>query len=121
MWIASLGGRRSRSYGRCCAVGHGLAHVSSPSPSVCRSEFAERMHRHAQQLGAVLKAADFSFSVRPSAVANRQLDDLEILLGRAEQQIEVPEGVEVAEEAAIAGNLLVIPPKKNLRPTERIF
>jgi len=79
------------------------------------------MHRHAQQLGAVLKAADFSFSVRPSAVANRQLDDLEILLGRAEQQIEVPEGVEVAEEAAIAGNLLVIPPKKNLRATERIL
>src|SRR5262249_10062643 len=89
--------------------------------SVCRAEFAERVHCHSQQLGPVSKAANFGFSVRPSAVADRQLDDLEILLGRAKQQIEVPEGVEVAEETAALGNLLVIPSKENLRATERVF
>ena len=54
------------------------------------------------------KAGDLRLAVGARAVADRQFDDLEVELGGAEEQVEVAEGIEVAEEGAVGGDALVV-------------
>ena len=42
------------------------------------------------------------------AVADRQVDDLQVQLGGAEEQVEVAERIEVAEVGAVGGDALVV-------------
>ena len=71
---------------------------------------------HAQQQPAVPAAADVRVAVGPRAVAHRHVDDLQVQPGRAEEQVEVAEGVEVAEVRAAGGDPLVVPPEQAFVP-----
>ena len=59
--------------------------------------------------------------VGPLPVTNGDLDNLQILLGSAEQQIEVPEGIEVTKIGSTFGDALVVAPLQDLRAAERVF
>src|SRR2546422_9730126 len=63
---------------------------------------------------------DFGFSVGAIPVADRQFHDLQILLGGAEQEIEVAKWSEVAEVRSTGLDLLVVPLEQRLRPTEGV-
>ena len=52
---------------------------------------------HLEQEPAVLEAADLGVAVGAGAVAHRQIDDLQVQPGSAEQQVEVAERVEIAD------------------------
>ena len=51
---------------------------------------------------------------------DRRLDDLEVLLGRAEDQVEIAERIEVAEIAALRAPTLVVLPQQHLGAAQRV-
>ena len=59
--------------------------------------------------------------VGPLPVTNGELDNLQILLRSAEQQIEVSEGIEVTKIGPTLGNAFVVAAMQHLRTAERIF
>ena len=63
---------------------------------------------HLQQQPAMAEPANVGCPVGPLPVTNGDLDNLQILLRRAEQQIEVPEGIEVAKIGPTLGNAFVV-------------
>ena len=70
---------------------------------------------------AVPEAADLGLAVGARAIADRQLDDLQVLLGGAEEQVEVAERIEVAEEAAVGGDALVVAAEEHLGAAQRVL
>src|SRR5688572_14859571 len=95
--------------------------TKSAASSICAPKFAERVPGHRRQLRPVLEAADLGLAVGARAVAHRQLDDLQVLFGRAENQVEVAERIEVAEEAARARDLFVVATEQHLGAAQRVL
>src|SRR5262249_42744168 len=89
--------------------------------SIRAPELLERVPGHGRQLRAVLETADLGLAVGARAVAHRQLHDFQILLGGPEDQIEIPERIEVAEEAARARDLFVVAPEQHLGSAQRVL
>ncbi len=69
----------------------------------------------------MLPALDVGLSVGARSIADGKIDDLAIQAGRSEEQIEIAEGVEVAEVGAVGGDRFVVLLPKHLRPTERVL
>jgi len=59
--------------------------------------------------------------VGPLPVTDGDLDNLQILLRRTEEQIEIPEGIEVTEIGPILGNAFIVAAMQHLRAAERVF
>ena len=51
---------------------------------------------------------------------DRRLDDFEVLLGRPEDQIEIPEWIEIAEIAAFPREHLIVLAQQNLGTAQRV-
>src|SRR5262249_7928631 len=77
-------------------------------------------HDHLQQQPAVTPALYVGFAVATGAVADRNLDDLAVQPRRPEEQIEVAEGVEVAEVAAPARDAGVVGRPQDLGAAQRV-
>src|SRR5690348_12259636 len=76
---------------------------------------------HSQKQQAVPEAADVGRTVGAFAVADGEVEDFEIHLGRAEEKIEIAEGVEVAEIGSIGGQLFVITLTQDLRAAKSVL
>src|ERR1700686_1302276 len=84
-------------------------------------ELAVGERRHAQQRRAVAEARDLGLPIGAGPVADRQLDDAQVLLGGAEDQVEVAERIDLAEEASGPRDALVVLAEEDLRPAERVL
>ena len=62
-----------------------------------KAEFAEAEPGHFQEDEAVAEARNVGFSVGAVPVADRDVADFQVEEGRAEEQVEIAEGIEVAE------------------------
>src|SRR5438105_13268664 len=91
------------------------------SSSEAEPELVEAERRHLEEEPAVRKAADLRVAVRARAVPDGQVDDLHVEARGAEQEIEVAEGIEVAEEGAVAGDAIVVLFVEDLRAAERVL
>src|SRR5262245_12210503 len=70
-----------------------------PGPAASQElELAGRERAHPQEQPSVAEPGDVGGSVLPFVVPDRHVDDLEIEAGRPEEEVEIAEGVEVAEE-----------------------
>lgn len=69
----------------------------------------------------MLPAGDVGRAVGPLAVADGKVDDLQVEFCRAEDQVEVAKGVEIAEIGTVGGDILVIFPPHDLGAAERIL
>src|SRR3954469_24109656 len=76
---------------------------------------------HLEQEPAVAPALDVGLAVGALAVADRHLDELQVELGRPEQEVEIPEGIEVPEVGAVGGELLVVLPAQDLGAAEGVL
>ena len=66
-------------------------------------------------------ALDVGGTIGALLVADRHVGDLEVQLGGAEQEVEVAEGIEVAEVGAIGGDLVVVYARQHLGPAKRVL
>ncbi len=62
-----------------------------------RLHLSEREHEHASQKPAMAETVDLGLAIGAARVTHRHFDNLEVVLGRTEQQVEIAERVEVAE------------------------
>lgn len=60
------------------------------------------------------KAADVRIAVRPGAVGDRNFGYFEVLLDRTEDEIEIAEGVKLAEKRTIGGKDIIVCPAHHL-------
>ena len=56
----------------------------------------------------MLPARDIGGAIRPLTITDGQVNKLEIQLGRAEEQIEIAEWIEVAEVGTVRSDQLII-------------
>ena len=66
-------------------------------------------------------ALDIGFSVRPFPVTYRQVHDSEVQSGRAEDQVEIAERIDLAEVGTVGRDPLVICLAQNLGPAQRVL
>src|SRR3984893_10389054 len=66
-------------------------------------------------------ALDVSLTVSSLMIAHRNVDNLEVELGGAENQVEVAERIEVAEVGAVGGDGLVVGSAQHLGPAKRVL
>src|SRR6195256_5432180 len=95
----------------------GIKHHFWSPPLICASngfEFAIGEPHHFQQQPAVAKPGDLGLAEGACLVMDRRLDDLEILFGGTEDQVEVAERIEVAEIATLPRQRLIILSQQNL-------
>src|SRR4051812_40728356 len=71
-------------------------------------QFAIREPHHLQQQPAVAESGDLGLAEGARLVVDRRLDDFQVLLGRAEDQVEIAERIEISEIAALFRQRLVI-------------
>src|SRR6266511_2996462 len=64
--------------------------------------------------------ADLCRTVRPLPVADGKLGDLQIQLCRSEEQVEVPEGIEVSEERPVRLYSLVVTAPEHFGSAQRV-
>lgn len=69
----------------------------------------------------MLPAGDVGAAVGAFTVADGEIDDLAVEFGRAEDQIEITKGVEVAKVGAVGGDLLVLFFPHYFRAAEGVF
>src|ERR1700722_4359906 len=74
---------------------------------------------HLQQQPAVAKPRDLGLAEGARLVVDRRLDDLEVLLGRAEEQVEIAEGIEIAEITALPRQHFVVLAQQYLGAAQR--
>ena len=67
------------------------------------------------------KSLDVGGPVGPILISDGNFNDMKIELRRAEQQIEIPEGIEVSKILPIGHQAIIISPEEDLSSTERIF
>jgi hypothetical protein len=70
---------------------------------------------HAEEQQSMPPAGDIRRAVGPLTVADGQVDDLQVELGRTEDQVEVAERVEVSKVGAVGGDLLIVLLPQDLR------
>src|SRR4029453_711754 len=80
----------------------------------------QRDAAHAEEQQPVTEPADLGLSVGAVVIANRQVDEPEVQARGAEQEIEVSEGIEVAEVRAARLDALVVPLEEHLGAAERV-
>ena len=83
-------------------------------------EFPIGEPHHFQEQPAVAEARDLGFAEGARLVVDRHLDDFQVLLGGAEDQIEVAERIEVAEIVALARDHLVVLAQQHLGAAQRV-
>lgn len=66
-------------------------------------------------------ALDVGLSVHSLPVTDRQVDDLQIEFGRPENEIEIPERVEISEISPVFFDLQVILPAQDLGPAKGVL
>src|SRR6266542_4165142 len=71
-------------------------------------DLPRRVKNHPQKQPAVAESADVGAAVFSFAIAHRDVDDLEVQFGGAEEQVEIAERIELAEVLAVAGNLIIV-------------
>src|ERR1051326_6615885 len=76
---------------------------------------------HLEEQGSVGPTVDVGIAIGPLAVANRNIDNLQIQLAGAKQKIEVAEWIEVAENMSVAGNMKIVFTEQDLRSTKSVF
>src|SRR5439155_3597528 len=112
-----------------------------PSTNICALEeknaknvplFAIRIHSlmhpkpfirntaHSKEQESMLESLVFRLPIGPVSIADRHFHDFQILLGRAEQEIEVAKRIEVAEVVSAGLDLLVVSLEQGLRPAEGV-
>src|SRR5262249_50098002 len=64
-------------------------------------------HQHAQQQPTMLPAMDVGGPVGAGSIADGQLQDAQVEFGRAKEQIEIAERIEVAEITPVPGDEVV--------------
>ena len=64
---------------------------------------------------------DVCFAVGALAITNRHVADFKVQMIRPENQIEIAEGIEVAEVGPVRRDAHVIVLKKNLGPAKRVL
>src|SRR5687768_9024762 len=84
-------------------------------------QLSDSKPQHRQQQHAMPPAPDIGRSVLSIAVTYGDVDDLQVQLAGAEQQIEITERIEVAEHPPVGDDAAVVASPQNLRPAERIF
>src|SRR5439155_11765713 len=93
------------------ALGHAGAILRPPRLSGLTHLHAEEAgDRHPEEHRAVLEAADARGAVGARAIADRDVDHAQRELGRREEELEVAEGVEVAEGLAPLHEPLIVAP-----------
>ena len=85
-----------------------------------RLELVEGEEDHAEQQPAVPEARDLRLAVAPARVAHRDLDDLQVELGGTEDEVEVAEGIEIAEVGAVRDDPPVMALQERLGAAKRI-
>ena len=68
-----------------------------------------------------LEALDLYLAIGAGAVADGKVHDLHVLLGGAEEEIEVAEGIELAEVAAAGGEPFVVNAPEDLGAAEGVL
>ena len=76
---------------------------------------------HAQEKPAMAPALNVRFAIGALAVTDGDVGDLQIEFGRAEEKVEVAEGVEVAEVSAVGGNFFVVGAAKRFSAAKRVL
>src|ERR1044071_4871355 len=76
---------------------------------------------HAKQQPAVAPALDVGFAVGAGLVADGQVDDPQVELGRAEEEVEIAEGIKIPKVIAVGGDGLVILFEKDLGAAEGVL
>ncbi len=84
-------------------------------------EFARGEDHHAQQQPAVAPALDIGFAVGAFPIPDGNVGDFEVLLGGAEEQVEIPKRVEVAEIGAVGRDVFVVGAAQDFGAAERVF
>src|SRR4051812_24921212 len=95
-------------------------------PESCRNlaraaELAKGEPGHPREQPPAPEPADLGLAVRAVAIADGHLDDLEVLLRGAEEQVEVAERIEVAEEGAAVGDPPVVALEEHLGAAQRVL
>lgn len=67
------------------------------------------------------ESVDIRRAVRSILVSNRHLQNFKIQLRGAEQEIEVAEGIEVAEIVSVCHETKIVVPKQHFGSAQRIF
>src|SRR5262249_15534526 len=66
-------------------------------------------------------ALDVSFPINALLVAYRLLNDLQIILCGAENQVEISERIDLAEVGSIGGDHVIISPAEHLGSAQRVL
>src|SRR5882757_135079 len=106
-------GWRSRSRTRCGGGRCGVARAHKRARSD-RLELAIGKPDHPQQQPAVAESGYLGLAEGTRLVVDRGFDDLQVLLGGAEDQIEIAEWIEIAEIAALPRQHLVVLAQQHL-------
>src|SRR5208282_3408566 len=78
-------------------------------------------HHHSDQQPAVSPARDVGLAVSALCVANRHVNDLQIELGSAEDEIEIAEWIELPEVASISRDQVVVLSTQHLGAAKRVL
>ena len=89
--------------------------------SLVEFEFFGRKGRHAQQHGAVLPARDVGGAVGTFVIADGQVNDLEVEPSRTEEQVEIAEGVKIAEDGAVGRDTVIVALPQHFGAAQRIL
>src|SRR5262249_35912823 len=85
-----------------------------------RLDAHEREQHHAQQHEAVTETGDLSLAVSAAGIADGNLNRLEAELRRAEDQLEVPERIEISEITARGLDPRVVGAPQRLSAAQRV-
>src|SRR5215218_3552836 len=114
--------RSSRTIASPCRRSAAYRRSGSSTPLEGRDlELPEREHRHPEEQQPVPPPADVRLAVDARLVADGHVDDLEPQARTSEEEIEVAEGVEVAEVGARGSDLVVVAPQHDLRAAQRVL
>ena len=104
---------------RPCAVGPQNSDASDLHATLLNND-AKARRIHDENATAVTKSGDLGFAEGARLVVYGRLDDLEVLLRRAEDQVEIAERIEIAEIVALARQYLVALAQQRLGAAQRI-
>src|SRR6185437_4822269 len=83
--------------------------------------FSHRLRHHLQEQHSVTPALDVGVPVGALAVADGKVDNLQVIFGGAEDQIEIAERVDLPEITAVGGDDFVIVAAQYFRAAKRVL
>src|SRR5665213_1620495 len=93
-------------------------------PGSCFSnelQFLGGLDDHPQQQHAMAPAPDIGFAPHALLVSHWQVDDLQVVLGGSEQQVEISEGIDFTEIRPVRGNRAIVLLAQHLGAAQRIL